>query len=64
MGQIKDFDPKKTKNLGDVDVLIVPVGDGVNFMDFDKIERVISNTDPSILIPCAYKERWKWEEGS
>jgi hypothetical protein len=55
-GTNKDFDPKKTKNLGDVDVLIVPVGDGVNFMDFDKIERVISNTDPSILIPCAYKD--------
>lgn len=55
-GTDENFDPKKTKNLGDVDVLIVPVGDGVNFMDFDKIERVISNTDPSILIPCAYKD--------
>jgi len=55
-GTNNEFDPKRTKNLGDVDVLIVPVGDGVNFMDFDKIERVISNTDPSILIPCAYKE--------
>jgi L-ascorbate metabolism protein UlaG (beta-lactamase superfamily) len=55
-GTDEDFDPKKTKNLGDVDVLIIPVGDGVNFMDFDKIERVISNADPSILIPCAYKE--------
>jgi hypothetical protein len=55
-GTDESFDPKKTKNLGDVDVLIVPVGDGVNFMDFDKVERVISNTDPSILIPCAYKD--------
>ena len=55
-GTNNEFDPKRTKNLGDVDVLIVPVGDGVNFMDFDKIERVISNTDPSILIPCAYKD--------
>jgi len=55
-GTNESFDPKKAKNLGDVDVLIVPVGDGVNFMDFDKIERVISNTDPSILIPCAYKD--------
>lgn len=55
-GTDKDFDPKKTKDLGDVDVLIVPVGDGVNFMDFDKIEKVISNTDPSVLIPCAYRD--------
>jgi L-ascorbate metabolism protein UlaG (beta-lactamase superfamily) len=55
-GTDNGFDPKITKNLGDVDVLIIPVGDGVNFMDFDKIERVISNTDPSLLIPCAYKE--------
>lgn len=50
------FDPKDVSDLGDVDVLIVPVGDGVNFMDFDKLEKVFSNTDPAILIPCAYKE--------
>jgi len=55
-GTANDFDPKKVKDLGDVDVLIIPVGDGVNFMDFDKIENVISHTDPAILIPCAYKE--------
>ncbi len=55
-GTDNSFDPKKMKDLGDVDVLIIPVGDGVNFMDFDKIEEVISHTDPAILIPCAYKE--------
>jgi hypothetical protein len=55
-GTDKDFDLEDVKDLGDVDVLIIPVGDGVNFMDFDKIEKVISNTDPAILIPCAYKE--------
>lgn len=54
-GTDNSFDPKESKNLGDVDVLIIPVGDGVSFMDFDKIERVISNVDPAILIPCAYK---------
>lgn len=55
-GTDADFDPEAVKDLGDVDILLIPVGDGVNFMDFDKIEKVISNTDPAILIPCAYKE--------
>jgi len=55
-GTGKDFDPDDVKDLGDVDVLIIPVGDGVEFMDFEKIEKVIANTDPAILIPCAYKE--------
>lgn len=55
-GTDNSFDPKDTKDLGDVDVLIIPVGDGVTFMDFEKIEKIISNTDPAILIPCAYKE--------
>lgn len=55
-GTDNNFDPKKVKDLGDVDVLIIPVGDGVNFMDFEKIGDVISRTDPAILIPCAYKE--------
>jgi hypothetical protein len=55
-GTDNDFNPDDAKNLGDVDVLIMPVGDGVNFMDFDKIEKVISYVDPAILIPCAYQE--------
>lgn len=55
-GTDKDFDVDLTKDLGDVDVLILPVGDGVSFMDFEKIEKVLSNADPAILIPCAYKE--------
>ena len=53
------FDPKKASDLGDVDVLIIPVGDGVDFMDFDKIEKVVSNTDPAIIIPCAYREEFE-----
>jgi L-ascorbate metabolism protein UlaG (beta-lactamase superfamily) len=55
-GTDNSFDPSDVKDLGDVDVLIIPVGDGVTFMDFDKIEKVISNIDPAVLIPCAYKE--------
>jgi len=55
-GTNNSFDPDSVKDVGDVDVLILPVGDGVNFMDFDKLEKVISNIDPSIILPCAYKE--------
>lgn len=55
-GTKKDFDPAKLKNTGDVDVLILPVGDGVNFMDFDAMEKVISEIDPAIILPCAYSE--------
>lgn len=44
-----------TKDLGDVDVLILPIGNGSLFIDYDKIEKVLSNIDPTILLPCAYK---------
>lgn len=59
----KDFDPEKVKNLGDVDALILPVGNGDMFMEYDTIEKVISNIDPAILIPCAYKGESKKDEG-
>ena len=32
-GVSKDFNPEKAKNLGDVDALIIPVGNGENFID-------------------------------
>lgn len=51
----KDFDPSQTKDLGDVDVLIAPIGNGSLFIDYDKLEKIISNIDPTILIPCSYK---------
>ena len=50
------FDVSMTKDLGDVDVLILPVGNGSLFIDYDKLEKIISNVDPSILLPCAYKK--------
>lgn len=57
MGGIgKDFDPQRAKNLGDVDVLIVPIGNGDLFMNYEVLEKVISNMDPAILIPCGYAE--------
>lgn len=55
-GTENDFNPESVKNLGDVDVLILPVGDGLSFMNYEKIEKVVSNIDPAVLIPCAFKE--------
>lgn len=59
----KDFDPEKVKNLGDVDALILPIGDSDMFMGYDSLEKVVSNIDPAILIPCAYKGESKKNDG-
>lgn len=58
----KDFDAEKVKNLGDVDALILPIGDSEMFMGYDTLEKVILNIDPAILIPCAYKGESKKEQ--
>jgi len=50
----KDFDVDLTKDLGDVDVLIAPVGDGDRFPSYEKLEKIISNIDPNILLPYGY----------
>ncbi len=56
MGLIDNsLDVSLTKDLGDVDVLILPIGNGSLFIDYDKIEKILSYIDPTILIPCAYK---------
>lgn len=59
----KDFDPESVKNLGDVDALIVPVGNGEDYVDYEKLDKIISNVDPAVLIPCAYKGERKNSEG-
>lgn len=56
MGLIDNsLDVSLTKDLGDVDVLILPIGNGSLFIDYDKIEKILNYIDPTILIPCAYK---------
>ena len=56
MGVIDNsLDVSKTKDLGDVDVLILPIGNGDLFIDYEKIEKILSYIDPTILLPCAYK---------
>jgi hypothetical protein len=52
----KDFDPKDVDDVGDVDVLIAPIGNGDLFLDYDKLEKVFSAVDPAILLPCGLKE--------
>lgn len=49
------LDISKTKDLGDVDVLILPIGNGDLFIDYDKMEKVLNYVDPTVLLPCAYK---------
>jgi L-ascorbate metabolism protein UlaG (beta-lactamase superfamily) len=57
MGLIDDsLDVSSTKDLGDVDVLILPVGNGDLFLSYDKIEKILNYIDPTILLPCGYKQ--------
>lgn len=41
--------------IGDVDVLLVPVGDGTVVLDSKKAHEVIEQIDPAIVIPMYYK---------
>jgi hypothetical protein len=52
----KDFDPKDVDDVGDVDVLIAPIGNGDLFLDYDTLEKVFSAVDPKILLPCGFKQ--------
>jgi L-ascorbate metabolism protein UlaG (beta-lactamase superfamily) len=56
MGLIDNtLDVSLTKDLDDVDILILPIGNGNLFLDYDKIERILNYIDPTILLPCSYK---------
>lgn len=45
------------KDLGDVDVLIIPGGDGEMFMGWEKLGKVIAATDPTTLVPVGFAEK-------
>lgn len=52
------------EDTGDIDYLILPVGDGKDFVDWKDLEKIISEIDPVVLIPSCYfvsgmKDRWK-----
>lgn len=50
----KVTDLKAYEDLGDVEVLIAPVGNGENFVDYDTLQEIISNIEPGILVPIMY----------
>jgi hypothetical protein len=52
----KEFNIKDVEDVGDVDVLIAPIGNGDMFLDYETLEKVFSEVDPQILIPCGLKE--------
>jgi L-ascorbate metabolism protein UlaG (beta-lactamase superfamily) len=52
----KDLDPKEFEDLEDVEALIVPIGDGELFPSWDKLQEIIANVDPLILVPCGFQE--------
>jgi len=52
----KNFDLEDLNDVGDVDVLIAPIGNGDLFLDYDSLEKVFSVVDPQILLPCGLKE--------
>ncbi len=53
----KDVKVDAFKNLGDVDVLIMPVGDGENFPEFGTIEKIVTHVEPLYLIPSGFKTK-------
>ena len=51
-------------DIGDIDYLILPVGDGKEFVEWKDLEKIISDIDPAVLIPSCYlisgmKDKWK-----
>ncbi len=49
-----NLDIKSFKDIGDVDVLLLPIGGGEMFPDYDLLEKIISEVDPIKLVPFAY----------
>lgn len=54
-GGTKDVKVDQLKDLGDVDILIIPVGLTEPFADFDSISKIVSTIDPTRLILSGYK---------
>ena len=52
----KDVNPDEYGDLGDVDVLFLPVGNGDMFPDYEKLEKIISKVEPKHLVPFGFQE--------
>lgn len=50
----KEIPLEKFKDLGDVDVLVVPAGNGEDFMSYEKLEKMIPMVDPTYLVPTGF----------
>ena len=51
----KDVKVDAFKDMGDVEVLIMPVGDGKNFPEFSVIEKIVTQIEPLVLIPSGFR---------
>lgn len=60
----KDTKVDEFKNLGDVEVLIMPVGDGENFPEFGVIQKIVTTVEPLFLIPSGFKTEGMSKENS
>lgn len=52
----KDVSVKDFENLDDVEVLIVPAGDGELYMSWDKLQEIIAKVDPYVLVPYGFND--------
>lgn len=50
----KDLNLELFKDLGDVEVLIAPIGCGEGMMSYETLQDVVGEVEPTILIPFAY----------
>lgn len=49
-------DPEVFSDTGDVDVLILPVGNNEVFPNYEVLSKIVSMVDPQVLIPMAYND--------
>jgi L-ascorbate metabolism protein UlaG (beta-lactamase superfamily) len=46
---------KDIDDLGTIHYLIIPVGDGENFLEWKEVSKLLNDVDPGIVIPSCYK---------
>jgi L-ascorbate metabolism protein UlaG (beta-lactamase superfamily) len=51
----KDVDIEVFKDLGDVEVLIIPIGAGDDFPSYEKLQDIITEVEPGTIVPYGYK---------
>lgn len=51
----KEVSIESFKDLGDVEVLILPIGEGENFPSYDLLQDIITEVEPGTIVPYGYK---------